>query len=82
MRQSRDDIVPKLLTEKVIVSVFFEVTNKPPTLVSPPSGNARARARHSAPMTSMTLASTEVLENNLVWLRYRLQLLMRSGGRQ
>jgi hypothetical protein len=36
----------------------------------------------AAPIRSMTLASTEVLENNLVWLRYRLQLLMRSGGRQ
>jgi riboflavin biosynthesis pyrimidine reductase len=27
----------------------------------------------SAPITSMTLASTEVLEGSVVWLRYRLQ---------
>ena len=27
----------------------------------------------SAPITSMTLASTEVLEGGAVWLRYRLQ---------
>ena len=27
----------------------------------------------SAPITSMTLASTEVLEGGVVWLRYRLQ---------
>jgi riboflavin biosynthesis pyrimidine reductase len=30
-------------------------------------------AGQSAPITSMTLASTEVLEGGVVWLRYRLQ---------
>jgi riboflavin biosynthesis pyrimidine reductase len=33
----------------------------------------RQECRVSAPITSMTLASTEVLEGGVVWLRYRLQ---------